>query len=196
MSEYFKNVKVDDEVYSVVYGWGKVINVAKGDCFLTIFNEDEVKMKYPFSFKGVPGCLRLQTLFYSEPNFDLPPEPIREYKINYTNKLYVLTSDSIVEWSGSDLNTDKFEKVKNRGIVRHTEQQAEESSKRNLQANKLEALVYDIQGSVGGDCAIIFHKDYKYGYGESGREIVKVSMTEKTAIKICELLNSGKYKLG
>ena len=195
MNEYFKNVEVDDEVYSIVYGWGKVISVAKEDCFLTIFNEDKVKMKYPFSFKGVPGCLRLQTLFYSEPKFELPPEPTREYCIKANCKHFVIGNYKGKVLQLKDLTPVARKKCKDNGLVRQTKQQAEESLKRNLQANKLEALVYDIQGSVGGDCVTIFHKDYKYGYRESHREVVGVTMTEKTAIKVCELLNNGKYKL-
>ena len=85
------------------------------------------------------------------------------------------------------------------GRYRATEEQAEASLLRNKRANRLEALVYQIQQEVEGDCYIMFegHAD-KWITSKTWIEDIYpevVLMLKSTADTICEMLNSGKFSL-
>jgi len=86
------------------------------------------------------------------------------------------------------------------GRYRKTKPNAEYSIKRNQRANRLEALVEDLQGELGvGDSTIFYNKitkKWEYLYVSKGcyfPEVVVIA--EETAKKVCELLNKGLYKL-
>ena len=88
------------------------------------------------------------------------------------------------------------------GDIRTNPESAWVSARRNIRANRLEALAH----SIGGAYESEFRKDNYYIYVcEDGTfhisiascylEPEKIYMTKETAEKVCEILNSGRYKL-
>lgn len=88
------------------------------------------------------------------------------------------------------------------GDIRTNPDSAWVSARRNIRANRLEALAHSIGGAyefefgVDNWYAVV---DAKGQWGEGRTSAVlepeKIYMTRDTAEKVCEILNSGRYKL-
>lgn len=78
MNEYFDNVTLDDKLWSVGYGWGKVwaceVNPAR---FVVIFGDTLVRYSYDGHESG-SVCAINQTLFWDEIKITPPPKPKKE----------------------------------------------------------------------------------------------------------------------
>lgn len=87
------------------------------------------------------------------------------------------------------------------GRYRHSREQAEYSVERNKTSNRLEMLAMDIDGlykfGYGKENCTICLKNSKYevGYVIDLYIPCVVYTDEKTAKRVCELLNSGAYSL-
>ena len=103
---------------------------------------------------------------------------------------------------GEDICYECAEDLSRLGLIRDTAYSAYVSARRNIRGNRLEALAHSIGGA------------YEFEFGEENYYIVidsdgvftvdwmdkilepeKIYMTEKTAEQVCEILNSGTYKL-
>ena len=103
---------------------------------------------------------------------------------------------------GEDICFECAEDLSRLGLIRNTAESAWVSARRNIRANRLEALAH----SIGGAYEFEFGEDNYYIFvAEDGTfhisiascylEPEKIYMTEKTAEQVCEILNSGTYKL-
>ena len=118
--------------------------------------------------------------------------------------VYVLSegNDLQIHNLGEDICYECAEDLSRLGLIRDTAYSAYVSARRNIRANRLEALAHSIGGA------------YEFEFGEENYYIVidsdgvftidwmdkilepeKIYMTEKTAEQVCEILNSGTYKL-
>ena len=118
--------------------------------------------------------------------------------------VYVLADndDLQIHNIGEDICFECAEDLSRLGLIRNTAEAAWVSARRNIRANRLEALAHSIGGA------------YEFEFGEENYYIVidsdgvftvdwmdkilepeKIYMTEKTAEQVCEILNSGTYKL-
>ena len=118
--------------------------------------------------------------------------------------VYVLleTNDLQIHNIGEDICYECAEDLSRLGLIRTDSESAWVSARRNIRANRLEALAHMIGGA------------YEFEFGEENYYIVidaegvfiidwmdeilepeKIYMTEKTAEQVCEILNSGIYKL-
>ena len=118
--------------------------------------------------------------------------------------VYVLSDndDLQIHIIGEDICFECAEDLSRLGLIRNTAESAWVSARRNIRANRLEALAHMIGGA------------YEFEFGEENYYIVidsdgvftidwmdkilepeKIYMTEKTAEQVCEILNSGAYKL-
>ena len=103
---------------------------------------------------------------------------------------------------GEDICFECAEDLSRLGLIRNTAESAWVSARRNIRANRLEALAHSIGGA------------YEFEFGEDNYYIVidaegvfiidwmdeilepeKIYMTKETAEQVCEILNSGIYKL-
>lgn len=97
-------------------------------------------------------------------------------------------------------NGDDIKLLKH-GRYRKTKESAEISLARNKHANRLEALVDQLDGMKEWICGEenfnVYYENNEFTYGNSKYiyEIDKVYMTEECAIKVCEILNAGEYEL-
>ena len=103
---------------------------------------------------------------------------------------------------GEDICYECAEDLSRLGLIRNTAESAWVSARRNIRANRLEALAH----SIGGAYEFEFGENNYYVYvmkdGTFGVEDIdailepeKIYMTKETAEKVCEILNSGTYKL-
>ena len=103
---------------------------------------------------------------------------------------------------GEDICFECAEDLSRLGLVRNTAESAWVSARRNIRANRLEALAH----MIGGAYEFEFGEENYYVYvGEDGAfiphmipsplEPEKIYMTKETAEQVCEILNSGTYKL-
>lgn len=118
--------------------------------------------------------------------------------------VYVLADndDLQIHNIGEDICYECAEDLSRLGLIRNTAESAYVSARRNIRGNRLEALAHSIGGA------------YEFEFGEENYYIVidsdgvftidwmdkilepeKIYMTEKTAEQVCEILNSGTYKL-
>ena len=118
--------------------------------------------------------------------------------------VYVLleTNDLQIHNIGEDICYECAEDLSRLGLIRDTAESAWVSARRNIRANRLEALAHSIGGA------------YEFEFGEDNYYIVidaegvfimdwmdeilepeKIYMTKETAEQVCEILNSGTYKL-
>ena len=118
--------------------------------------------------------------------------------------VYVLTdNDSLqIHNIGEDICFECAEDLSRFGLIRNTAESAWVSARRNIRANRLEALAH----SIGGAYEFEFGAENYYVYVEEGCEFTlnktlnflepeKIYMTKETAGQVCEILNSGTYKL-
>ena len=103
---------------------------------------------------------------------------------------------------GEDICFECAEDLSRLGLIRNTAESAWVSARRNIRANRLEALAHSIGGAYEFEFGA---ENYYVAVDEDGLFDVRISsyylepekiyMTEKTAEKVCEILNSGTYKL-
>ena len=118
--------------------------------------------------------------------------------------VYVLLeqNDLQIHNIGEDICFECAEDLSRLGLIRNTADSAWVSARRNIRANRLEALAH----SIGGAYEFEFGEDNYYVYVDdfgifakhcisSPLEPEKIYMTKDTAEKVCEILNSGRYKL-
>ena len=103
---------------------------------------------------------------------------------------------------GEDICYECAEDLSRLGLIRDTAYSAYVSARRNIRGNRLEALAH----SIGGAYEFEFDEDNYFIYvREDGTfnvgdvdcifEPEKIYMTKETAGQVCEILNSGTYKL-
>ena len=118
--------------------------------------------------------------------------------------VYVLAdNDNLqIHTVGEDICFECAEDLSRLGLMRNTAESAWVSARRNIRANRLEALAH----SIGGAYEFEFDEDNYFIYVRDGGtfeaasvnigfEPEKVYMTKETAEQVCEILNSGTYKL-
>ena len=103
---------------------------------------------------------------------------------------------------GEDICYECAEDLSRLGLIRNTAESAWVSARRNIRANRLEALAHSIGGAYEFEfgeenyCIVINAEgDYSVDWMDKILEPEKIYMTEKTAEQVCEILNSGTYKL-
>ena len=118
--------------------------------------------------------------------------------------VYVLleTNNLQIHMIGEDICYECAEDLSRLGLIRTDSESAWVSARRNIRANRLEALAHSIGGA------------YEFEFGEENYYVVvdedgafyacisacylepeKIYMTKDTAEKVCEILNLGIYKL-
>ena len=103
---------------------------------------------------------------------------------------------------GEDICFECAEDLSRLGLIRNTAESAWVSARRNIRANRLEALAHSIGGAYEFEFNIENYYVYVDGvgafkttYSQSYLEPEKIYMTRDTAEQVCEILNSGRYKL-
>ena len=132
---------------------------------------------------------------------ELDPEAGVEVPDDY---VYVLleTNDLQIHTIGEDICYECAEDLSRLGLIRTDSESAWVSARRNIRANRLEALAH----SIGGAYEFEFGEENYYVYiNDTGLcnitfiqytlEPGKIYMTRDTAEKVCDILNSGRYKL-
>lgn len=118
--------------------------------------------------------------------------------------VYVLleTNDLQIHTIGEDICYECAEDLSRLGLIRTDSESAWVSARRNIRANRLEALVHSIGGAYefefGGENYFIYVLEGgTFALGDAGAilEPEKIYMTKETAEQVCEILNSGTYKL-
>ena len=118
--------------------------------------------------------------------------------------VYVLAdNDNLqIHTIGEDICFECAEDLSRLGLIRNTAESAWVSARRNIRANRLEALAH----SIGGAYEFEFETDnyfinvcrdgsFDTGISTCYLEPEKIYMTKETAEQVCEILNSGTYKL-
>ena len=118
--------------------------------------------------------------------------------------VYVLADndDLQIHTIGEDICFGCAEDLSRLGLIRNTAESAWVSARRNIRANRLEALAHMIGGAyefeIEGDNYFIFLDTdgiFQYALAGDWLEPEKIYMTKDTAEQVCEILNSGTYKL-
>ena len=118
--------------------------------------------------------------------------------------VYVLADndDLQIHTIGEDICYECAEDLSRLGLIRTNPESAWVSARRNIRANRLEALAHSIGGAYefefGEDNYFIYvMEDGTFAVGDVDviLEPEKIYMTRETAEKVCEILNSGTYKL-
>lgn len=132
---------------------------------------------------------------------ELDPEAGVEVPEDY---VYVLleTNDLQMHNIGEDICYECAEDLSRLGLIRTDSESAWVSARRNIRANRLEALAHSIGGAYEFEFNIENYYVYVGGvgvfntsYSQSYLEPEKIYMTKETAEQVCEILNSGSYKL-
>ena len=120
------------------------------------------------------------------------PTPKFEWRYPTSEKTFKLSECDISrEWSGEGTQ------VLEHGRYRTTLEQAEASLLRNKRANRLEALVYQLQDKVEGSYCIYKHLDV-WGFADKHKDTYYpdvVLMLKSTAKTICSMLNNNEFRL-
>ena len=103
---------------------------------------------------------------------------------------------------GEDICYECAEDLSRLGLIRTDSESAWVSARRNIRANRLEALAHSIGGAYefefGEDNYFIYVREdgiFAIGDVDAILEPEKIYMTKETAEQVCEILNSGTYKL-
>jgi len=94
-------------------------------------------------------------------------------------------------------NSDVVTRLQYFGTIFHTKKQAEEASRQMRRANLLRYWVSTMQSLILGTHYLFKNLDGTWDTATTGQRntLDTVYMTEETAIKICDGLNSGELKL-
>ena len=121
--------------------------------------------------------------------------------------VYVLADndDLQIHTIGEDICFKCAEDLSRLGLIRNTADSAWVSARRNIRANRLEALAHMIGGAyefkIGVGNYYVYIEEVADGLKfitssvKFGLEPEKIYMTKETAEQVCEILNSGTYKL-
>lgn len=118
--------------------------------------------------------------------------------------VYVLADNNNLQIHtiGEDICFECAEDLSRLGLIRNTAESAWVSARRNIRANRLEALAHMIGGAYefeveGNNYFVFLGTDGIFQYALVGEwlEPEKIYMTKETAKQVCEILNSGTYKL-
>lgn len=120
--------------------------------------------------------------------------------------VYVLSegNDLQIHNLGEDICYECAEDLSRLGLIRDTAYSAYVSARRNIRANRLEALAHSIGGAYEfefdedkDNCYIYVREDGTFNMARANHwfDPEKIYMTKDTAEQVCEILNSGKYKL-
>lgn len=118
--------------------------------------------------------------------------------------VYVLADNNNLQIHtiGEDICFECAEDLSRLGLIRNTAESAWVSARRNIRANRLEALAHMIGGAYefefGEDNYYVYVDEvgvFKATYMLNYLEPEKIYMTKDTAEQVCEILNSGTYKL-
>ena len=118
--------------------------------------------------------------------------------------VYVLleTNDLQIHNIGEDICYECAEDLSRLGLIRDTAYSAYISARRNIRGNRLEALAHSIGGAyefeIGEENYYIYvmnNGTFDVASVNTGFEPEKIYMTKETAEQVCEILNSGTYKL-
>lgn len=118
--------------------------------------------------------------------------------------VYVLldTDDLQIHNLGEDICYECAEDLSRLGLIRDTAYSAWVSARRNIRGNRLEALAHSIGGAyefeIGEENYYIYvmnNGTFDVASVNTGFEPEKIYMTKETAEQVCEILNSGTYKL-
>ena len=118
--------------------------------------------------------------------------------------VYVLAdNDNLqIHTIGEDICFECAEDLSRLGLIRTDSESAWVSARRNIRANRLEALAHSIGGAYEfefgeGNYYVVVDEDGTFDACISScyLEPEKIYMTNDTAQQVCEILNSGRYKL-
>ena len=118
--------------------------------------------------------------------------------------VYVLleANDLQIHNIGEDICYECAEDLSRLGLIRDTAYSAYVSARRNIRGNRLEALahsiggVYEFEFGEENYCIVINAEgDFSVDWMDKILEPEKIYMTKETAEQVCEILNSGTYKL-
>lgn len=118
--------------------------------------------------------------------------------------VYVLADndDLQIHTIGEDICFNCAEDLSRLGLIRNTAESAWVSARRNIRANRLEALAHMLGGAYEfefGENNYYVYVDeanrFKHIFMQYTLEPEKIYMTKETAEQVCEILNSGTYKL-
>ena len=120
--------------------------------------------------------------------------------------VYVLleTNDLQIHNIGEDICYECAEDLSRLGLIRTDSESAWVSARRNIRANRLEALAHSIGGAYEFEfgfgvpnyyVAVDYNGKFKVNHCRDYLEPEKIYMTKETAEQVCEILNSGSYKL-
>ena len=130
----------------------------------------------------------------------------KEYVVEIPEQgLYLINEGTwLEEYTQEDLecegwNIDILNKL---GDIRTNPESAWVSARRNIRANRLEALAHSIGGAYEFEfdvpnyyVVVDYRGEFKVNHTYDYLEPEKIYMTRDTAEKVCEILNSGRYKL-
>ena len=130
----------------------------------------------------------------------------KEYVIEIPEQgLYLINEGTMLEEYTQEYldcegwNIDILNKL---GDIRTNPESAWVSARRNIRANRLEALAHSIGGAYEFEFGeenyyiiVTAEGDFSMDWMDEILEPEKIYMTKKTAEKVCEILNSGRYKL-
>ena len=118
--------------------------------------------------------------------------------------VYVLAdnNDLQIHIIGEDICFECAKDLGRLGLIRADSESAWVSARRNIRANRLEALAHSIGGAYefdfdGENCYISVNSkgEFTHRNVQTIFEPEKIYMTKETAEQVCEILNSGSYKL-
>ena len=118
--------------------------------------------------------------------------------------VYVLleTNDLQIHTIGEDICFECAEDLSRLGLIRTDSESAWVSARRNIRANRLEALAHSIGGAYEFELGeenyyitVNAKGDFMLDWMDETLEPEKIYMTKETAEQVCDILNSGRYKL-
>ena len=132
-------------------------------------------------------------------------ELVKEYVIEIPEDyVYILLehNDLQIHYMEEDITIDSAECLNELGLIRNTAESAWVSARRNIRANRLEALAHSIGGAYEFELGVPnyyvvvdYDGKFKVNHMHDYLEPEKIYMTKDTAEQVCEILNSGRYKL-
>jgi len=89
----FKDVKIGDRLYSLVYGWGVVEEIGKENLQITVKFKNE---RDTFTFDGKMYETDMhQTLFWDEIKFQVPKKPLPDLEVD--TKVIVWNKEGLIK---------------------------------------------------------------------------------------------------
>jgi len=144
----FENAKIADKVWSIEFGWGKIINIIKNSTYPLIVKFNKNSSIITFDLDGKYTKIAINpTLFWDEIKFEIPEKPKSKFlELEDGEEAYYITIDGLIisskSWCAKPLDKNMIEQ----GNVFKAKNEAEKEAELRAVKYRVKKRIWELNG--------------------------------------------------